>query len=30
MYLFFATPALSLIVILAISLYSEFATGANL
>jgi hypothetical protein len=30
MYLFFATPALSLIAILVISLYSEFATSANL
>jgi hypothetical protein len=30
MYLLFATPALSLVAILAISLHSHFAAGANL
>jgi hypothetical protein len=30
MYLFFAAPALSLVAILFISLYSEFAAKANL
>jgi hypothetical protein len=30
MYLLFAAPALSLVLILAISLYSQFASWANL
>jgi hypothetical protein len=30
MYLLFVAPALSFVVILVISLYSEFATSANL
>jgi hypothetical protein len=30
MYVFFAAPALSLLLILAMSLYSEFASSANL
>jgi hypothetical protein len=30
MYVFFAAPALSFLLILAMSLYSEFASSANL